>query len=284
MSDELQNYQLQLQQVEAALLSDPNNQELQKLKTDLNEVIDLTLDLKNKAEEAANQPEYTEPVGVAEDDEITKSLLAVEEFVARNRAKKKWRIGDTCMAKWNDNGQFYEAIIDAINPDGQVNVTFEAFKNRGVTTLSELREFTGQKRVLSESEKMKKAKMYNKEYLKKKKLKKQQRFKELEEEREGEKKKWLAFASKAVKNKKTGLQTKSIFASPESVNGRVGIGTCGISGKPMTEFTTAEKWRKDLCSADKNTQVPQKSLRLEVEPRNSNLTSGSSQPKGFKKN
>ncbi|CAH1116902.1 unnamed protein product [Phaedon cochleariae] len=246
MSDELQNYQLQLQQVEAALLSDPDNQELQKLKIDLNEVIDLTLDLKNKAEEAANQPEYTEPVGVAEDDEITKSLLAVEEFVARNRAKKMWRVGDICMAKWSESGQYVEARIDVINPDGQVNVTYEAYKNRGVTTLSELREFTGQKRVLSESEKMKKAKMHNKEYLKKKKLKKQQRFKELEEERECEKKKWLAFANKAVKNKKTGLKSKSIFASPDSVNGRVGIGTCGISGKPMTEFTTAEKWRKGV--------------------------------------
>lgn len=244
MCDELQNYQLQLQQVEAALLTDPDNLELQKLKIDLNEVIELSLDLKNKAEEAANQPEYTDPVGVAEDDEITKSLLAVEEFVAKNKTKRLWRVGDICMAKWSENGQYYEARIDAINPDGQVNVTFEAYKNRGVTSLGELREFTGQKRVLSEAEKMKKAKMHNREYLKKKKLKKQQRFKELEEERECEKKKWLAFANKALKSKKTGLKTKSIFASPDSVNGRVGIGTCGISGKPMTEFTTAEKWRK----------------------------------------
>nr|CAI5844514.1 unnamed protein product [Callosobruchus analis] len=246
MSDELQNYQLQLQQVEAALLTDPDNQELQKLKIDLEEVIELSLDLKNKAEEAANQPEYTDPVGVPEDDEITKSLLAVEEFVAKNRAKKMWRVGDACMAKWSDNGQYYEARIDAINPDGQVNVTFEAYKNRGVTTLSELREFTGQKRVLTEAEKMKKARLHDKEYLKKKKLKKQQRYKEMEEEREQDKKKWLAFASKAIKNKKSGLKTKSIFASPESVNGRVGIGTCGMSGKPMTEFTTAEKWRKGM--------------------------------------
>ncbi|CAH2005999.1 unnamed protein product [Acanthoscelides obtectus] len=224
MSDELQNYQLQLQQVEAALLTDPDNQELQKLKVDLEEVIELTLDLKNKAEEAANQPEYTEP----------------------NKSKKMWRVGDTCMAKWSDNGQYYEARIDAINPDGQVNVTFEAYKNRGITTLSELREFTGQKRVLTEAEKMKKARLHDKEYLKKKKLKKQQRYKELEEEREQDKKKWLAFANKAIKNKKTGLKTKSIFASPDSVTGRVGIGTCGISGKPMTEFTTAEKWRKGV--------------------------------------
>ncbi|CAH1376134.1 hypothetical protein MTP99_017512 [Tenebrio molitor] len=245
--DELQNYRLQLQQVEAALLSDPDNKELQKLKVDLDEVIELSLDLKNKAEEAANQPEYTEPVGVAEEDEITKSLLAVEQFVARNKTKKIWRLGDICLAKWSDNGQYYEARIDAIHPDGQVNVTFEAYKNRGVTTLAELKEFTGAKRVLTEAERLKRVKMMNnREYLKKKKLKKQQRFKELEEERETEKNKWLAFTSKATKTKKSGLKNKSIFASPESVNGRVGIGTCGISGKPMTEFTTAEKWRKGV--------------------------------------
>lgn len=246
MADDLQNYKLQLQQVEAALLTDPGNKELQKLKIDLEEVIDLTLDLKSKAEEAAKQPEYTEPVNNYEEDEITKSLLAVEEFVAKTKAKKIWRIGDICMAKWSDNNQYYEARIDSIQSDGQVNVTFEAYKNRGVTTLAELKEFTGQKRILTESEKLKRAKMNNKEYLKKKKQKKQQRFKELEEERESEKKKWLAFTNKATKSKKSGLKAKSIFASPDTVNGRVGIGTCGISGKPMTEFATAEKWRKGV--------------------------------------
>lgn len=246
MADELQNYKLQLQQVEAALLSDPDNKELQKLKVDLEEVIELTLDLKVKAEEAANQPEYTEFTNNHEEDEVTKSLLAVEQFVAKNKNKKIWRVGDICMAKWSDNNQYYEARIDSINPDGQVNVTFEAYKNRGVTTLAELKEFTGQKRVLTEAEKLKRAKMNNKEYLKKKKQKKQQRFKELEEERESEKQKWLAFTNKASKSKKAGVKGKSIFASPDSVNGRVGIGTCGISGKPMTEFTSAEKWRKGV--------------------------------------
>ncbi|XP_022916597.1 survival of motor neuron-related-splicing factor 30 [Onthophagus taurus] len=246
MADDLQNYKLQLQQVEAALVSDPDNKELQKLKVDLEEVIELTLDLKQKAEEAASQPEYREVKAHGEDDEITKSLLAVEQFVAKNKKKKMWRVGDICMAKWSDNNQYYEAKIDTINADGQVNVTFEAYKNRGVTTLGELKEFTGQKRVLTEAEKLKRAKMNNKEYLKKKKAKKQQRFKELEEERESEKQKWLAFTTKATKSKKSGIKAKSIFASPDTVNGRVGIGTCGISGKPMTEFTSAEKWRKGV--------------------------------------
>ena len=41
-----------------------------------------------------------------------------------------------------------------------------------------------------------------------------------------------------------GVTKKSIFATPDAANGRVGIGTCGIGGKPMTEYTHAEKWRK----------------------------------------
>lgn len=247
MADDLQNYKLQLQQVEAALLSDPENKELLKLKVDLEEVIELTQDLKNKAPESSKSPEYfpgQSSDGYFEEDDITASLLAVERLYATNKLKKIWRVGDICSAKWSDNGQYYEAKIDNILPNGQVNVTFEAYKNRGVTTLAELREFNGVRKTLTEAEKLKRAKLNNKEYLKKKKQKKQQRFKELEEERESEKKKWLAFATKASKGKKTGIKPKSIFASPENVNGRVGIGTCGISGKPMTEFATAEKWKK----------------------------------------
>lgn len=83
----------------------------------------------------------------------------------------------------------------------------------------------------------------NKEYLKKKKQRKQQRFKELEEEREVDKNKWLNFTTKGAK--KTGqVKIKSIFASPENVNGRVGIGTCGVSGKEMTKYSVGEKYRK----------------------------------------
>ena len=40
------------------------------------------------------------------------------------------------------------------------------------------------------------------------------------------------------------MSKKSIFASPDNVNGRVGIGTCGVSGKGMTEYMQAEKHKK----------------------------------------
>ncbi|XP_055699353.1 survival of motor neuron-related-splicing factor 30-like [Phlebotomus papatasi] len=80
----------------------------------------------------------------------------------------------------------------------------------------------------------------------KKKLKKQQRLKELEAERETEKNKWLAFTTKSAKKSGSAGIPKSIFASPDNVNGRVGIGTCGVAGKPMTETKTCEKWRKGI--------------------------------------
>ena len=41
MEEELATYKLQLQQVEAALLGDPDNTELHKLKEDLTEIISL---------------------------------------------------------------------------------------------------------------------------------------------------------------------------------------------------------------------------------------------------
>ena len=43
-----------------------------------------------------------------------------------------------------------------------------------------------------------------------------------------------------------GKVKKSIFATPDHVNGKIGVGTCGISGKPMTKYTHQEKWKKWL--------------------------------------
>lgn len=43
---------------------------------------------------------------------------------------------------------------------------------------------------------------------------------------------------------KKGMSKKSIFASPDNVTGRVGIGTCGVAGKGMTDYQQAEKYKK----------------------------------------
>ena len=68
---ELSTYQLQLQQVEAALTSDPANSELLKLKTDLEQVINLTKTLIEQQVAKSNQNEEEE------EEEETGELLAL---------------------------------------------------------------------------------------------------------------------------------------------------------------------------------------------------------------
>lgn len=55
---------------------------------------------------------------------------------------------------------------------------------------------------------------------------------------------YLIFVLKALKTKKGGIVKKSIFATPDGPGGKVGVGTCGISGRPMTEYMQAEKRKK----------------------------------------
>lgn len=70
---------------------------------------------------------------------------------------------------------------------------------------------------------------------KRKQQKRKDKLKQLEEEREKDKAKWQSFSSKVIGGKKGsaksggsfGAKKKSIFATPESVTGRVGVGTCG---------------------------------------------------------
>ncbi|KAM7360848.1 survival of motor neuron-related-splicing factor 30 [Cochliomyia hominivorax] len=241
MADDLQNYKLQLQQVEAALLTDPENDELLKLKKDLEEVIALTRDLIKTQLEEQKKSAYIEPSTSKSStsyDEIEAALLEAEKLITPG---KTWKIGDKCQAKWTEDGQYYDATIEGITDDGEVSVIFDAYQNRSTTLLKDLRERSARNEVFPSN---KRHRPNQKEYLKKRKQKKLQRFKELEEEREQDKNKWLNFTSK--NSKKHGMVVKSIFASPENVEGRVGIGTCGVSGKGMTDFTVGEKYRKGL--------------------------------------
>merc|ERR1712240_924597 len=76
---DLNTYKLQLQQVEAALTTDPENEELQQLKTDLEQVLALTQDLIN-AQLGASAASSS---GVKEEE--------VEEAAAEKPKKKKSR-------------------------------------------------------------------------------------------------------------------------------------------------------------------------------------------------
>ncbi|PIK51396.1 putative survival of motor neuron-related-splicing factor 30-like [Apostichopus japonicus] len=236
----LQTYKAQLQQVEAALTNDPENEELLKLQGDLQEVIDLTQDLVKAAPGSA---------------------LTEEEII---ELKEKWKVGDKCQAIWSKDGDgvfwqqnanadladgqihwlfshHYNAVIDEIMDDGKVTVTFEYYDQTEVNQISKLKQYVdrkesasseaGGKRGLSKKQQLEK----EREYKKRRQQKKADRQKNLEELHEKDKKKWQNFNTKNVKNKK-GFVRKSIFSSPETVDGKVGVGTCGTSGQPMTKF------------------------------------------------
>lgn len=239
-SDELQNnldnYKLQLQQVEAALTTDPSNEELLKLKTDLEEVIQLTCELV--------KTQLLEEEKALKDAEENKTSVSSGSskttHPAGSKIKRDWKVGDKCLALWIEDGQYYEALIESIEGD-EVSVIFNNYKSAETTTLEFIKELPHGHESTNKAKKQPVSKL--REYQKKKKQKKLQRYKQLEEERELEKNKWLAFSSKPAKK---GIIKKSIFASPDNVNGRVGIGTCGVSGRGMTEFVSAEKWRKGV--------------------------------------
>ncbi len=137
---------------------------------------------------------------------------------------------------------YYEATINEITTDGEVSVTFRHNKQQGVTSLGLLKisksGITGSTSSASRKEQLAK----QKEYLKKRKAKKLERFQNMEKERETEKNKWQNFSNKAFGKK--GFVKKSIFKTPENSSGRVGVGTCGISGTEMTKYSNAMKHKK----------------------------------------
>ncbi|XP_052009295.1 survival of motor neuron-related-splicing factor 30 [Xyrauchen texanus] len=228
MSDELvkqlSNYKAQLQQVEAALSTDPENEDLLKLQKDLQEVIELTKDL------LTSQPVE----GVA-------SEKSSEAAVPTHN----WRVGDRCMAAWNQDGQVYEAEIEEIDGEnGTAAITFSGYGNAEVVPLHALKatEEGGSRDEDGKPKSKKELLAEQREYKKKKAQKKVLRMKELEQEREDQKSKWQQFNNKAYSKNKKGQVKRSIFASPESVNGKVGVGTCGIADKPMTLYNDTSKY------------------------------------------
>ncbi|XP_064653163.1 survival of motor neuron-related-splicing factor 30-like [Lineus longissimus] len=241
MADELAAYKSQLQQVEAALTTDPDNEELLKLKTDLLEVLQLTKEL------VSVQSTTTDASSSSKDGEDWLSGVPI----VTEAPAPKWKVGDKCLSYYAEDGGMYEATIDEILEDGSCTVTYDGYDITEVTQMAFLQQIENSNKRAADGEgdtrptKMKKKdiQIAQREYKRKKNQKKAQRQKQMEEERETEKNKWLSFTTKVAKSGK-GHVKKSIFATPEAATGRVGVGTCGVSGKPMTEYSHQQKWKK----------------------------------------
>uniref|UniRef100_A0A096MK12 Survival of motor neuron-related-splicing factor 30 n=1 Tax=Rattus norvegicus TaxID=10116 RepID=A0A096MK12_RAT len=187
LAKQLASYKAQLQQVEAALSGNGENEDLLKLKKDLQEVIELTKDL------LSTQPSET---------------LTSSDSFASTQPTHSWKVGDKCMAVWSEDGQCYEAEIEEIDEEnGTAAITFAVYGNAEVTPLLNLKPVEEGRKAKEDSgnKPMSKKEMIaqQREYKKKKALKKAQRIKELEQEREDQKVKWQQFNNRAYsKNKK----------------------------------------------------------------------------------
>ena len=113
---DLASYQLQLQQVEAALLADPESGELQKLKEDLVQVIELTRELITAAEPSAAAADTNDKQAATT---ATSSSHSEVSHHSQHQPVKHWQVGEQCRALWPKDGAYYEATITEIYSSGQ---------------------------------------------------------------------------------------------------------------------------------------------------------------------
>merc|ERR1719158_536956 len=141
------------------------------------------------------------------------------------------------MALYQEDGQHYEAIIEEMLEDDTATVTFTGYNTSVICPVSQLQSMENllKRRGPDQNQDGKKSKKdliaEQREYKRKKNQKKAQRQKQIEEEHEQDKNKWLDFNAKAFSKTNKGKVKKSIFATPDSVEGKVGVGTCGKSGR-----------------------------------------------------
>ncbi|XP_075990408.1 survival of motor neuron-related-splicing factor 30-like [Anticarsia gemmatalis] len=260
MEHSLRSYELQLEQVEAALVNSPHRDELVKLKSNIQIAISLaknmfTIESAEDTAAAAGSSNISRyfggifQIGPHVEPQVRPHVepqvrLHIEPPVQPQigpqlpQIDNTWQVGDRCKAKWRGDKKYYVAVIVGIDED-TFTVKYDGYKTVDLVSVEDIKPIDS---VKQHTKKEKYSKKYR-EYLQKKKEKRQERLKQQSDEREKNKTKWLKFQqSKATK--KPWVRSKSIFASPNNEAGRVGVGTCGISGLPMTEYTQSEKWKK----------------------------------------
>ncbi|KAG2205767.1 hypothetical protein INT47_003950 [Mucor saturninus] len=226
-AEETESYKFQLEQVELALASDPENEELTKLQHDLKELIQMF-----EAAHAISQQEQDQQQKPAVPRSVPSTALKNHEFA----------VDQEVMARYSGDGQFYKATITAIGGADQVfSVKFKGYSESEFVNADDIKPITDKKRV-GIFENVEGANNGNKNKKRKEsavtgskdasvpnapKKKKAVEF-------ENKKNAWLNFATGSSKKKKTTpINKKSIFKTPDNPEGKVGV--VG-SGKGMTTY------------------------------------------------
>ncbi|KAE8539920.1 hypothetical protein D1P53_003858 [Cryptococcus gattii VGV] len=214
MEAELQTYRDQLAYVNLSLESDPSNDDLLKLKAELNELIDLT-------QQAMGH---------------TGAAKGVD--AGKEKAKTKGKEKEKEITNWQDQGP-YPARINAVVGSQEsplYAVTFKGYTSSTNLPLSSLKPHDPNAPI-PQPQKRRADELTEKE--KEKKKKKGEKWMETQKQRAEEVKEkknaWEKFGKKAQKKgiHISGLEGRSVFRTPDNPYGRVGV--VG-SGRGVTEY------------------------------------------------
>ncbi len=115
--ESLETYQVQLSQVELALVADPDNAELASLRSELQELINLTTTLISQSESAASASKSTDS---------SRKATTTQNSVT-------WSAGDECLAKYSGDGGWYPARINSVAGSAEKRVYSIVFKSYNTT-------------------------------------------------------------------------------------------------------------------------------------------------------
>ncbi len=145
--EELEEYKRQLADVEAKLAKSPNDADLQSLKQELEEIIDLTKGLiaEQQTTEKKRPPPPPPPppssssasgAPVSDDRRVGISQAAKRYVTSEVSELSGWRVGDRCRTVYLNDGQKYPAVISSLKPETKsAVVTFVKYLNQQDTPI-----------------------------------------------------------------------------------------------------------------------------------------------------
>lgn len=222
---ELETYQVQLSQVELALASDPNNEELTSLRSELKELISLTETALTQAE----GPSSSTPAASGSASHSTSSTPHPPRSKQPAGPAASLQAGDECLAKYSGDGQWYPARITSVGGSDErrvFNVVFKGYNSTELLDAASLKPmpaggYRGHTASIGKR-KMSKEEEEEREKKKKKNEKKLEVRAAKAKEQNNKQAAWQKFAKKSEKKGVViaGVQGSSIFKTPDNPHGR----------------------------------------------------------------
>ncbi|KAL7337513.1 hypothetical protein BJY59DRAFT_654566 [Rhodotorula toruloides] len=247
--EELETYEYQLSQIKLSLAKDPSNAELLTLKTELEDLIQLTKEyLRTQAGSSASASTASPaPSSAKPSSSASSSKPAASSSATSKSSQKAFKTGDDCSCRYTD-GKWYPARITSISGSADkpvYTVVYKGYDTPEVVSANDVRPPNSA--AAAGPEKRKAGEMSKEELEKERKRKKNEKKAETQkakaEAQAGKAKSWQSFAKKSAKKGVhiPGITGESMFRSPADQNPQAKVGVVG-SGRGMT--SVAQKKRQ----------------------------------------